>query len=89
MAKLECWKKVRNRKFGNNISIVYSKGSENLELFKDSMWGKTDNMNVLVRNTDEKSLEDSWGKPKLVKHMKTKSQAINFANEYMETHDKC
>lgn len=87
--KLKCWKKVRDRKVGNNVSIVYSKGKESVELFKDSMWGKTDNMNVIVRNIDQESLESSWGKTKLVEHAKTKKEALKFAKSYMKKHDKC
>ncbi|MEK6883817.1 MAG: hypothetical protein AABY22_29580, partial [Nanoarchaeota archaeon] len=46
---------------------IYSKkGKENLELFKDSLWGKTDNMNVIVRNPKKHSYESVLGKTKLV-----------------------
>ena len=87
--KLKCWRKVRDRKVGNNISIAYKKDKEVLELFRDSLWGKTDNMNVIVYNTDQKSLESAWGKAKLVKHMGTKKQALEFAHTYMKKHDVC
>ncbi len=84
--KLKCWKKVRDRKVGNNISIIYSKNGKSLELFRDSMWGKTDNMNVIVRDFKQKSFESALGKDILVKHMGTKTQATKFAESYMTKH---
>lgn len=77
------WKKVRDRKYGNNISVVYKKGNKSLELFRDEMWGRTSNMNVIVRDKSKKSLESTLGKAILTKHMGTKAEAERFAKKYM------
>jgi len=79
------WKRIRNRRLGNNISIIYKnkKYGLSLELFRDSTWGKTDNMNVIVRDINEKSFESNLGKPILTKHFGSESQAKYFAKNYM------
>lgn len=81
------WKRTRSRRIGNNISIIYKKkrGGLSLELFRDSTWGKnTDNMNVIIRDKNQKSLMSSLGKTILVKYFDMESQATHFAKEYME-----
>lgn len=82
---LKDWKKIKNTRFGRNVSIIYKNKQKglSLELFRDSTWGKTDNMNVIISDVNQESLESSLGKPILVKHFSMESQAIHFAKEYM------
>lgn len=49
MGKIKGWTKIRDRKLGRNISIIYQNGNHTLELFKDAMWGNATNMNVILR----------------------------------------
>jgi len=80
------WKKAQDRKIGNNISIIYVKKNLSLELFRDSMWGDTDNMNVIVRDKNQSSYESALGKSIEVERASTRREAMNFAMKYMRTH---
>lgn len=82
---LKDWKKAKSRKVGDNISIIYVKENISLELFRDALW-HNQNMNVIIRDKEQKSLESNLGKEILVKYFKSKSEAKEFANQYMRLH---
>ena len=85
LIKME-WKKIRDSRIGNNITIIHKKKNLTLELFRDSQWGKGDNMNVIVRDSNKESYESSLGKSILVKHFNNESQALWYVKEYMGIH---
>ena len=76
------WKKIKSRKIGNNISIIYKKENLTLELFRDALW-RNQNMNVIVRDSSIESYESSLGKDILVEYFDSKQEALDFAKDYM------
>lgn len=80
------WRKVRSNIFGNNISVIYKKGFFTLEFFKDSYWGKTDNMNIIVRDSRIKSLMSRYGRDVHVEYLGSHSEAVKFATDWMRKH---
>ena len=83
---LKDWKKSRSRRIGNNISIIYVNKNLSLELFRDSQWGKTHSMNVIIKDKNIETLESALGKTILVKYFGNESKARYFAKEYMRKH---
>lgn len=77
------WSMVRSRRAGGNVSIMFRRKNITLELFRDSTWGKTDNMNVIIRDKNKESLTSSLGSTILVKRLGTEAQATKFAKRYM------
>lgn len=80
------WKRIQNRRIGNNISIIYKKDNLTLELFRDALWYNDKNMNVIIRDKKIETLESSLGKSILVKHYETEEKAKEFAKSYMRVH---
>lgn len=79
------WIKIKNRRIGNNISIIYRKGDITLELFRDALWYNK-NMNVIIRDKKIETYESSLGKDISAKYFSSEEEAKDFAEEYMETH---
>ena len=83
------WEKIRDRKAGNNLSIVYKNNNRTLEIFKDATWGNVRDTNVIIRDTTYPSLADTRGKTIDVKHCGTKKEAMDYAKRYMNYHQQC
>lgn len=83
---LKDWKIIQNKHIGNDISIIYKNKNLTLELFKDSAWGKTNNMNVIIRDKNIESYASSLGKSIEVERKGSKAEALNFAKSYMRSH---
>ncbi len=81
------WRKITDRKIGGNVSIIYQRKNITLELFRDSMWGKTENMNVIVRDKNLKGMS-SLGRGISVKHFSNKKQALKYAEDWMKKNPK-
>jgi hypothetical protein len=83
---LSDWKKVKDQKFGNNIMVIYVKKNIAVELYKDSYCGKTDNMNVIIRDKNLKSHMSVYGKDIHIEYCSTEKQARDYAEDYMKRH---
>jgi adenylylsulfate kinase-like enzyme len=81
MAKLKCWKKLKDG--------WKSRDGKILQVKKVSFSWEKPNHNVIIHDSNEKSLESSLGKVIKVKHLGKKSEALEFAKEYMENNNRC
>ena len=86
--RIKNWKKIRDRQIGRNTSIIYQNKNITLELFTDSMWGKTNCMNVIIRNKKISSYTSALGKTIDVKFCDTREQARAYAIKYMKAHPR-
>lgn len=77
------WQKVQDKSHGGNVSVLYEKGDLTIELFRDSYWGDTAQMNVILRDRSRESYSSRLGETVDFKIFNSADDAIAFAVNYM------